>query len=279
MTGQIRTGPNVKHLASLPMYDLPEIRRETDALWELLATHMRRAGVTDVPATLNRDDPYDSLWSQPTLLISQACGLPLMNSYQDMLRPLATPVYDVEGCRGARYSSAVLIAESSNIAKVEELRGKACAVNSLQSQSGCNAIRAMVAPLNRGGRFFSEVRITGSHRLSMASVAAGETSVCAVDCVTYALLSRYAPESTNGTRILGFTPECPGLPVVVRADLDEDRFTRLRLALKNAIDDPAGAGVREALFIKGIEETELDDYRSLLRMAAQADALGYAELR
>jgi len=266
-------------LASLPMYDLPEVRKETDALWELLASHMRRAEVEGVPDTLNRDEPYDAIWSKPNLLISQTCGLPLMRNFRRVLRPLATPKYRVAGCKGAEYSSAVLVSSKSIIASLDELRGKICAVNSPQSQSGYNALRAMAAPMSQNGRFFSEVKITGSHPLSMAAVAGGEADVCAVDCVTYALLARYRQGSIEGTRILGFTPGCHGLPIVVRADLESNQVDRIRSALQEAMADPAGEEVRGALFIDGITETEIDDYRAVLDMEARADALGYTELR
>ena len=36
-------------IASLPMYDLPEVRRATDAWWAGLAAGFTRAGVADVP--------------------------------------------------------------------------------------------------------------------------------------------------------------------------------------------------------------------------------------
>ena len=57
-------------VASLPMYDLPELRAATDAWWRGLAQAFRREGIADLPAssvkkkmkskgfarTVNRDD-------------------------------------------------------------------------------------------------------------------------------------------------------------------------------------------------------------------------------
>ena len=37
-------------IASLPMYDLPETRSATDALWAGIARHLRAEGVAEVPA-------------------------------------------------------------------------------------------------------------------------------------------------------------------------------------------------------------------------------------
>lgn len=261
------------------MYDLPPVRAQTDALWTLLSAHLRREGVEGVPRALSREKPYEALWSKPDLLISQSCGYPLTHVYRETLRPVARFHYAVPGCRGPDYSSAILVSDSSAAGEMGELRGTVCAVNSRNSQSGYNAIRAMVAPIAGGGRFFSDIRVTGSHFASITAVAEGEADVCAVDCVTYALLDRYAPDSIAGVRVLGFTPACPGLPLVARTDLDADQFDRLRAALRAAISDPEGERVRQALFIDGLTETVFDDYLPVLEMEASANRLGYPELR
>jgi ABC-type phosphate/phosphonate transport system substrate-binding protein len=97
--------------------------------------------------------------------------------------------------RGPRYNSFVVISEDSSAKRFEDLRGARCVVNEMTSHSGMNALRGLMAPLHRGGRFFSEVAISGSHVASLATVAAGAADVAAIDCVTYELLRRYRPES------------------------------------------------------------------------------------
>lgn len=265
-------------VASLPMYDLPELRSQTDALWQRLALAMRDAGVEDVPDSLSRDEPCHSIWRRRNLIFSQTCGYPMMHEYKSVLRPVATPRYSAPGCRGSEYASAVLVRADSGYLDMAALRGAVCAVNSPESQSGYNALRALIAPLARNGRFFSQVRVTGSHPGSIECVTAGRADVCAVDCVTYALLMQHRPSATANTRVLTYTPCCPGLPFITRADLDPDQFRRLRAAVNEALTDSSDTDAWSALLIEGVENLEIDDYAVVCDMENQAAAYGYADL-
>ncbi len=266
-------------VASLPMYDLPELRAQTDALWRRLAAAMRDAGVNDVPDSLSRQEPCHSIWRRRDLIFSQTCGYPMMHEYRSVLRPLATPRYSAPGCRGSEYVSAVVVRANAEHKDIAALRDTVCAVNSSISQSGYNALRALIAPLSINGRFFSEVRVTGSHPGSIELVSAGQADICAVDCVTHALLGRYRPSALEGTRVMSYTPCCPGLPFVTRMDLDADQFDRLREAVHEALGDTEGEEIRAALFIEGVDDTEFEDYQLILEMESAAAASGYIEIR
>jgi ABC-type phosphate/phosphonate transport system substrate-binding protein len=261
------------------MYDLTELRPQTDALWLHLARAMRRAGVKDVPDSLTRQARCQELWSPPNLLFSQTCGYPMVGEYRLVLRPLAVPRYSARGCRGSKYCSAIVVREETEGRGLGAFRGAVCAVNSPDSQSGYNALRALIAPLAENGRFFSRVKLTGSHLCSIQSVAAGNADICAVDCVTHALLDRYRPSALQGTRVLSYTPRCPGLPFVTRTDLDADQFERLRAAVREALGDPQGEAIRHALFIAGVDDAEAEEYRVILQMESAAAASGYGEIR
>jgi hypothetical protein len=65
------------NIASLPMYDLPEIRTATDQWWKRLADALRQEGIDGVPDALWRGDDYRMPWTHPDLLLSQTCGYPL----------------------------------------------------------------------------------------------------------------------------------------------------------------------------------------------------------
>ncbi|MBQ90775.1 MAG: phosphate ABC transporter substrate-binding protein, partial [Acidimicrobiaceae bacterium] len=62
------------YVASLSMYDWPEVRDEVDALWSAIGARLSDAGV-DAPEALTRTDRFDDLWTHPGLLVGQACGL------------------------------------------------------------------------------------------------------------------------------------------------------------------------------------------------------------
>jgi hypothetical protein len=265
-------------VAGLPMYDLPEIAGATDAWWRGLARAFRREGIAEVPDRLTRGEDLFRHWSSPDLLFSQTCGYPLIHALAGRVALVATPCYRAEGCAGPEYRSVVVVRADSAVTEPAQLRGGTCAVNSRDSQSGYNALRALVAPLSRGGRFFGRVVMSGGHRESLALVAAGEADVAAIDCVTHALLARHAPTALAGTRVLCHSAAAPGLPYVTAAGADVTLLRRLRAGLRRAFDDPGLAAVRDDLLLAGMEVLPLAAYGRIAELEAAAGALGYAEL-
>ena len=265
-------------IASLPMYDLPEVARATNAWWAGLARAFAGEGLDDVPDRLTRAETSAATWRAPDLLLSQTCGYPLTHEYKDDLRLVATPAYGVRGCKGPAYCSLIMVRDNDPVAELAGLRGRIAASNSRESQSGCSALRAAIAPLSDGTAFFAEVVMSGGHAQSLDLVARGEADVCAVDCVTHALLARYRPEAVHGLRCLAESPAAPGLPYVTRVGLDEDSLARLRAGLRAALDDPALAEPRAALFIEGAEVLPSDAYGRILELERMARDLGYPEL-
>ena len=86
-------------IASLPMYDLPEIRAATDAWWRGLSEHM------GIKGELDRGPDHYQAWRDPDLVFSQTCGYPLTHEFRGRLRLLATPHYAADGCTGPFYRS------------------------------------------------------------------------------------------------------------------------------------------------------------------------------
>jgi ABC-type phosphate/phosphonate transport system substrate-binding protein len=263
-------------VASLPMYDLPEVRPALDALWAGVARHLRREGVADVP---ERPTNEPTLWRAPDLLLSQCCGADLMGAWADALRPLATPCYRAEGCAGAGYVSVLVVAEEAAIAGLEDLRGRVAAINHPDSHSGSNVLRALVAPLSRGGRFFARVAVSGSHAASLALVATRQADVAAIDCVTHALLARHRPAALAGTRPLCRTASAPAPPFVTRKDAGEELVRRLRSALHGALEDPMLAAARADLLLDGIEVLPPTAYARISAFTRFAARHGYPLLR
>lgn len=261
-------------VASLPMYDLPEIRPALDALWAGLARHLTREGVPDVPSALDRRASPDASWSRPDLVLSQCCGYDLLNGYAGALRPLATPCYLAPGCVGPAYASVLVVAEESPVRALADLRGGVCAINGWNSHSGMSALRALIAPLAAGGRFFARIQVGGGHLASVAMVARGEADVAAIDCVVHALLARHRPAALAGTRPLGRTPKAPAPPFVTGAAAGEATIARLRAALLRAFADPALEAARADLLLAGIEVLPHAAYariKAFERFAARRD--------
>ena len=264
--------------ASFPMYELPQTRAPLDVLWKHVARRLRQAGVAGVPAVLRHGEECRRLWADPDLLLSQSCGADVVNRYAGKLVPVATPRYNAPGCQGCYYSSVVLVAGDSTATRAEHLRGSVCVVNSLESHSGANALRALVAPESRKGRFFSRVRTSGSHAGSIAALVQRRADVAAIDCVTYALLDRYRPSCLAGTRRLCYTARAPGIPFVTRAGSTEHVVRQLQHALVDSFEEDEVRAAGEAVFIEGVEVLPPATYGQIAGFERYAAERGYPEL-
>ena len=260
------------------MYDEPEVRPFVDALWGGIAAALMEEGVQGVPEGLSRDLSAEEAWKHPRLLLGQACGYPVVTSLGGAVRVVGAAVHDVPGCPPGTYASVVVVRDEAPYGALDDLRGARCAVNHPESHSGMNALRAVVAPLAREGRFFGEVRASGRHRASLAMVRRGETDVASVDCVTYAIVARSAPADLAGLRVLCRTATAPALPFVTAAEGAETRLPTLRDALGRALSDPGLREARAALRISGFVTRDEDDYRVIADIARRAHASGYPKL-
>jgi len=264
-------------IASLPMYDLPVLRGPTDDWWRGLAHHLRAAGLSDVPAELTRSQA--SAWLDDELLLSQTCGYPLTHALAGRVHLVCTPAYAAPGCSGAHYSSAIVVGEAPAGDRLADFRGCVCAYNAADSHSGVNVLRFMLAPLAGNGPFFADTVRTGSHAASIDAVARGEADLCAVDAVTHALLAHHQPEALVGTRVLAYSPQAPGLPLITALGTSAAVRTRLRDGIHAALADPDLESTRSALLLTGAEDCSARDYEAILDMERDAIARGYGELR
>ena len=261
----------------LPMYDLSELRAATDAWWTGIARALRREGIDDIPERLTRDLSTEAIWQRPDLLLSQICGYNMIGERRQRLTYVATPFYTAPGCDGPLYRSHIVVPANAPAQTIEELRGLRCAINGYMSHSGCNALRATVAPLARDGRFFSSVTVSGGHALSLALLASGEADVAAIDCITYALMARCQSRLAEDTRIVAQTVAAPVGPYVTCGHASDDFVARLRRGLLRAMSDPDLAAARADLLLDGIETLPVEDYARIARIKAEAESLGYRD--
>jgi ABC-type phosphate/phosphonate transport system substrate-binding protein len=252
------------------MYDLPKLREATDAWWSGLARALRSEGITDVPDALARPPRTEDIWSSEDLLLSQTCGYNMVAGWRGHLTYVATPCYTAPGCEGPLYSSVILGPATSPAQTLEDLRGLRCVINGYGSHSGCNALRATIAPLARGRRFFGSVTVSGSHAQSIAVLERGDADVAAIDCVVYALMTRVRPELSDRLRTIGWTVSAPVGPYVTRRDVSDDFVGRLQRGLAHAMQDPRLAPAREALLLDGFEILPSERYGEIARLEREA---------
>jgi hypothetical protein len=234
-------------IAALPMYDRPEIGGATDVFWGLIRDALRARGGAAPEALARGGDPW-TIWQDPSLVLSQTCGLPFRARLHDKVALVATPDYGLPGCPSGYYNS-VIIARPGPLPHRPRL-----AINDPLSQSGWAALVAWIAAKNiaRG-----PVTVTGAHAASARAVAEGLADLAAIDAQTWRLLLRYA--GADPAFEIARTPPTLGLPLITSlAHAPEDIAKAVAQAC--AAIDPA---TRAALDLQGIVQIDKAAYLAL----------------
>ena len=176
------------------------------------------------------------------------------------------------------YKSAVVVRAGDCAESLAEMRGTRCAVNEPDSNSGMNLLRAALAPLADGARFFGSVTVSGSHRRSIELIAAGDAEVAAIDCVTFAHLQNIVPALTRRVRVLTWTPPSPSLPFVTARSMSERTLARLRTALAAVFADAELVPVRRQLLLEGIDLAPDVTLSRVLKLERVATELRYQQI-
>lgn len=256
--------------ASLPMYDLPELREQTDLLWAEVAKRLRARG-TAAPGRLARPADLPGDWLRPDLLLSQACGLPFVRRLRGRVALVGAADHGLPDCDPGCYRSRVVVRREDTVEGWSGLEGRIVAVNSEDSQSGAGALRREMARHGTGGSsrpFFDRVLLTGAHLVSIRAVAEGRADLAAIDAVTWELALRHLAEA-RALRVLLSTPETPGLPFVTRREGPADT---LRAALGEAVE-AVGPELRGALMLHGIVRRVEADFDGIARADAECPPL------
>jgi len=264
--------------ATLDMYHLGRDEPVKAAFWARVAAHLRRDGFTGVPDLLTVSSPWDALLTTPGLLLGQTCGYPMMTLQSGRVAYVATPVYDAPGCDGPTYSSAVMVRADDAAMNIENLRGRRVAFNATHSQSGYNALRALIAPLAKDGHFFGDRLETGGHVASLHAVADGQADCCATDSVCLALMRDHHPVFMQRLRCIGWTEPAPVLPYVTSPTASPATLAALRRALAAVIDDPTCRDLMRPMRLKGVQVLDPRAYDVILAQENRAARMGVVTL-
>jgi ABC-type phosphate/phosphonate transport system substrate-binding protein len=267
----------VDRTASLPMYNLPEMRQVNAAFWAALRGVIAEAGLA-APAELAFDRPPVPERVGDEVLFSQTCGYPLETIFRGQAIRLGTPCYDAEGCDGPAHCGVFVVPADSRAGDLRALAGGVFLLNSRHSNSGMNLPRRALAEIAGGRGVFAQVIETGSQPGNLDRIARGEADATAVDCVTYAFWCRHRPAAAARTRILARTPPSPAVPFVTAAATPPETVEILRAALRRVVCEERFAAARAGLLIKDIVDVPAERYRALLDYESEAARLGYATL-
>jgi ABC-type phosphate/phosphonate transport system substrate-binding protein len=269
--------------ASLPMYNLLEMRAANARFWEALRGLLLEAGLDDVPGSLTFERRPVPERLEPEMLFSQTCGYPLETVFKGQAIRLGAPVYDAPGCdtsssRGPTHRAFFVVLATSPAKSLSDVRGGVFLLNSPVSNSGMNLPRRALAEIAGGKAFFRTVIETGGHPASLDRLLRGEGDVASIDCVTFAFLRRYRPSAAARFRIIGETPPSPAIPFVTSVATPSATVDILRAALRRIAGEPRYAAARDGLMISGIEDVPDAAYGGLLDYEREAAELGYPEL-
>ena len=252
---------------SFPWYDFEEYRTHNDELWARLRARLRDQGIAALPIELERVRPYEEQWCSGRLLLGQACGFDLMSEVGARLRPLLRPVFELDGVAPGGYQSVLLARPGADAEDLESFRGARAAINMPSSHSGCQLLRAMVAPLARDRRFFASVWQSNSHEASLERLAEGAVDVACIDRVSLQLLARCRPSLVSELRPIALSPCFPSPPFVMSASLPEPVAQLVATELGQLLDEGAGT----ALGIVGAMPATRGDYEAMRTLAREAD--------
>ncbi|MEM9464781.1 MAG: PhnD/SsuA/transferrin family substrate-binding protein [Actinomycetota bacterium] len=258
-------------IASLPMYDWPEVVDALDRFWTAIRSSLDELGVAVPDARIRPTESVDH-WRDPSLLISQTCGLPLRRHLLDDVAVIGSFDHRLPATPAGHYHSVVVVAESHPAASLVEFDAATAAVNGAESQSGHAALRhALIA---HPGAVTAAIR-SGSHRDSVRMVADGLADVAAIDAVSWELAVAHEPAAAR-CRVLQRTAPTPGLPLVT-ARANTHLLPHLRLAVAHGVSGLAEDD-RRTLHTHALIAADADDYAVLDRNWADADVAGVAEL-
>lgn len=241
-------------IASLAMYDWPELHAAHDRLWALIRDGLAGMGI-DAPARLTRDASLWALWESPALILGQTCGMPYRTRLHGHVDLVATPDYALtDAPPGYYYSQFVVHADVPG--DLSDFIDRTLAFNGQDSQSGWAAPQNHVARL---GRRFCHTLHTGAHRDSARAVAEGRAAIAAIDAVTWRLIAAHLPAIAERLRVIGHSAPTPGLPLITARGRDA---TALACAVDQAIT-ALTAGDRAALGLAGIAAIPAAAYLSV----------------
>jgi ABC-type phosphate/phosphonate transport system substrate-binding protein len=245
-------------LSSLPMYDLPELSNPHDNLWGFVAARLAGAGVCDVPAALNRTMAYDQTWIDPTLLLGQSCGLPVVEQLDGLVAVLGGFCVD-DGYNDGSYTSKLVVHRDSEAQSLGDLAwssGVRAGINGWDSLSGCVSLGVACAEALQKGLVpssaaFVSVAQTGGHVHSAVALADRSIDLACLDGHTLALLQRHRPDAVAHLRVIASGPVVPCLPLITALSANDELIAVLRSTLCAVAEDESLAVTRDALGITG----------------------------
>ena len=267
--------PTRQSLVACGLYaSTPSLQNAWRALFSALAKFLHGCGADPFTLVFRTDD---ETYRDRALLLGHACGYPWLKKWAATHRPVCVPLFAVDGCEGARYSSWFITSANSTVTDLASARGKSVAVNNADSNSGMNVLRHALAELCDGEKFFAEVLMSGSHQQSIELVASERAQLAAIDAITFAFAMTEQPALQKRIRIIGQSAHTTAPPFIAPLGVSENDYPVITDALNECLrclDEKH----RHTLKLRGFQQVTTTDYDSILALEKFAQERGYAEI-
>jgi len=246
-------------IASLPMYDRPEMAATIDLLWSHIRDHLR----IETPTVLTREGSLWDRWQAPDLVLSQTCGYPYRARLKGKVQLVAMPDNHLVGCPPGHYNSVFVTRADDPRSRLRDFADAPFAFNEPLSQSGWGAPQNHVAEL---GFTFSHDIYTGAHIHSARAVADGRADIACIDALSWRLIQRHDPHAAT-LREITRTEPTPAPPFITALGRD---VAQIRAALAAGIE-AIGEDGRETIGLYGLADVPETAYMAVPDPAVPRD--------
>lgn len=241
-------------IASLQMYDWPEMHDAYGEYWALIRENLRLCGIR-APDQMTRFTDESDPWLKRDLVLGQTCGMPYRLRLHDKVTLVGTPDYAVADCPKGYYRSAFVVRADDPRTEMHDYERSVFAFNNRNSQSGYAAAWFHVSDF---GFWFSNEQESGGHRNSAQMVVLKQADIAAIDAVSWRHMQDYE-EFVADLRVIAWTDPTPGLPYITATGFEQP-------VVFEAIDKAIGAlsdDAKKTLGLRGLEYIPADGYLSL----------------
>lgn len=238
-------------IASLMMYDRPEVSAHTQLYWQHLRAALEGRGIAAPKSLSNQADVWE-VWQSPDLVLSQTCGMPYRTRLHGNVQLVGTPDYGLPDMPPGHYASAFVVRADDPRRTLAEFGSARFAYNQTESQSG---FAAPYQAAKAAGFWFADRAPSGGHLASARMVAEGKADIAALDGVTWHMIETL-DDFASDLRVLSWTAPTPGLPYITGQGRDADTiYEAVAEAIREMPED-----TRAALGLRGIVKIPSETY-------------------
>jgi ABC-type phosphate/phosphonate transport system substrate-binding protein len=260
-------------VATLPMYDLPEVRDATSALLTRIAGELTSAGWTVEPIITTFADHAALVkhWRDPDVALSHSCGLPFLEDLIGYNHILGT--FQWKGVSDDRgHYRSVIVVRRDDTRTIDQLTGAQPIINTPESLSGWCSLGAALDEVGYSADDFPTSIASGGHSKSIELVTLGIGDFASIDGATLRLLERHRPDAVAGVRSIGLGPRVAATPLITRLNCPIP-IEAVQRAITRSVADPLLANARDRLGIDRFVSLSQDDFAPITELVAKATAV------